>query len=199
MIEVEIKVAISDPDLVKSKLNALNGKYILSLDHEDTYFNMPKGLRNFKKTDEALRLRKSSEFSKMDKDKTYSTKYYITYKGKKMDQTTKTRKEIEIEIKNFDKMKNLLAHLGFREIFTVKKERELFEFKFKNNNIDVLIDFLPILNQNFIEAEIKIENENDLKLTKEIIFDFLKQFGLTENDSIRESYLELIAKKLHMK
>lgn len=115
-----------------------------------------------------------------------------------MDQITKTRKEIETEIKNFDNMKNLLAHLGFREIFIVKKERELYEFEFKNNKIDVLIDFLPILNQNFLEAEIKVENENELKLTKEIIFDFLKQFGITENDSIRESYLELIAKKLQM-
>ncbi|MFX1354207.1 MAG: class IV adenylate cyclase [Promethearchaeota archaeon] len=198
MIEVEIKVAIPDPDLLRRKINVLNGKYILSLNHEDTYFNMPKGLRNFKETDEALRLRKSSEFSKINKDNTYLTKYFITYKGKKMDQITKTRKEIETEIKNFDNMKNLLAHLGFREIFIVKKERELYEFEFKNNKIDVLIDFLPILNQNFLEAEIKVENENELKLTKEIIFDFLKQFGITENDSIRESYLELIAKKLQM-
>ena len=46
----------------------LNGVYKLSLLHEDTYFNMPKELRDFKKTDEALRIRKSIEFQKDNKD-----------------------------------------------------------------------------------------------------------------------------------
>ena len=64
MIEVEIKVKISDPNLMRKKFKENNGIYKLSLDHEDTYFNMPKGLRDFRQTDEALRLRKSIEFDK---------------------------------------------------------------------------------------------------------------------------------------
>ena len=67
MIEVEIKVAISNPESLKENLKKLNGEYIISLDHEDTYFNMPKKLRNFKKTDEALRLRKSIELIRIIK------------------------------------------------------------------------------------------------------------------------------------
>ena len=198
MIEVEIKVAISNPESLKENLKKLNGEYIISLDHEDTYFNMPKKLRNFKKTDEALRLRKSIEFNKNNKENRTLTRSFITYKGKKIDQTTKTREEIEVEIKNLAEMKKLLENLGFREIFTVKKERELYEFNFKNENVEVLIDFLPILNQNFMEAEVIVESSKEVPLVKEKLFEFLKKFGISKTDSIRESYLELIAKKLNL-
>ena len=199
MIEVEIKVAISNPESLKENLKKLNGKYKISLDHEDTYFNMPIKLRNFKKTDEALRLRKSIEFNKNNKENSTLTRSFITYKGKKIDQTTKTREEIEVEIKNLEEMKKLLENLGFREIFTVKKKRELYEFNFKNENVEVLIDFLPILNQNFMEAEIIVESSKEVSLVKEKLFEFLKKFGISKTDSIRESYLELIAKKLKLK
>ncbi|MFW9783717.1 MAG: class IV adenylate cyclase [Candidatus Heimdallarchaeota archaeon] len=199
MIEVEIKVANYNPDLLYNKITELNGKYIISLNHEDTYFNMPKGLRDFKKTDEALRLREAIEFNKNKDEKPYLKKFYITYKGKRIDQTTKTREEIETEIKDIRSMRNLLSHLGFKEILTVKKERELYEFWFKNKKIDLLLDYLPILNQNFIEAEIQIEDKIEMIKSKDLIFDFLKQFGITEEDSIRDSYLELIAKKLSLK
>ncbi len=198
MIEVEIKVAISNPESLKENLKKLNGKYKISLDHEDTYFNMPIKLRNFKKTDEALRLRKSIEFNKNNKENTTLTRSFITYKGKKIDQTTKTREEIEVEIKNLEEMKKLLENLGFREIFTVKKERELYEFNFKNENVEVLIDFLPILNQNFMEVEVIVESSKEVPLVKEKLFEFLKKFGISKTDSIRESYLELIAKKLNL-
>ncbi|MGB5912722.1 MAG: class IV adenylate cyclase [Promethearchaeia archaeon] len=199
MIEVEIKVAISNLRLLKENLKTLNGKYVISLDHEDTYLNMPRRLRDFKKTDEALRLRKSIEFNKNNKENTTLTRSFITYKGKKIDQTTKTREEIEIEIKNLEKMKKLFENLGFREIFTVKKERELYEFNFKNEKIEILIDFLPILNQHFMEAEVIVESKKEVPLVKEKLFEFLKQFGISKIDSIRESYLELIAKKLKIK
>ncbi|MFX1361152.1 MAG: class IV adenylate cyclase [Promethearchaeota archaeon] len=198
MIEVEIKVAISNPDSLKENLKNLDGKYVISLEHEDTYFNMPKKLRNFRKTDEALRLRKSIEFNKNDKENTTSIRSFITYKGKKIDQTTKTREEIEVEIKNLEKMKKLFENLGFREIFTVKKERELYEFNFKNEKVDVLIDFLPILNQNFMEAEVIVEYKEEIRSVREKLFEFLKQFGISKTDSIRESYLELIIKKLKL-
>ncbi|MFX1495995.1 MAG: class IV adenylate cyclase [Promethearchaeota archaeon] len=198
MIEVEIKVAISNPKLILTKVKELNGKYIMSLNHEDTYYNMPNGLRNFKETDEALRIRKVIEFNKYKADKSYLIKGYITYKGQKIDQTTKTREEIEIEIDDFKSMKSMLLHLGFKEIITVKKERELYEFWFKNNKIELLLDFLPLLNQNFIETEIIINDKKNINKTKEIMFDFLKLFGVTEKESIRESYLELITKKLHI-
>ncbi len=70
MIEVEIKVKISDPEILRKKFKEQGGEYKTSLFHEDTYFNMPKELRDFKKTDEALRIRKSLSFNKYDKNQT---------------------------------------------------------------------------------------------------------------------------------
>ena len=196
MIEVEIKVKISNPDHIRKKFEDFNGGYKLSLRHEDIYFNMPKGLRDFKQTDEALRLRKSIEFNRNSRTKFQKINHFITYKGKKIDKTTKTREEIEVKIDEIEDMKNLLKQLGFREVFTVIKERELYDFKFKNRKIEALIDYIPILEQHFVEVELITESYDNVVENKEILFQFLENFGIKKQESIRKSYLELIADKL---
>ncbi len=198
MIEVEIKVKISDPNLIRRKFKDFNGIYKLSLHHEDTYFNMPKGLRDFKQTDEALRLRKSIEFNRHEKTIPQKSNYFITYKGKKIDVTTKTREEIEVKINEIEDMKKLLKILGFREVLTVIKDRELYDFKFQDTEIEALIDYLPILEQYFIEVEILAENIDKVERAKDVLFQFLENFGFKKEVSIRTSYLELVMKKLDM-
>ena len=197
MIEVEIKVKISDPNQVRKRFEENKGVYKISLHHEDIYYNMPKGLRDFKQTDEALRLRKSIEFNKVNSKKTQKINYYITYKGKKLDKTTKTREEIEVKINEIDDMKNLLKLLGFREVFTVVKERELYEFLLKDEKIEALIDYLPVLKQHFVEVELMTESYEDIKKSRKILFQFLEKFEIKKKESIRKSYLELIAEKLN--
>jgi len=197
VIEVEIKVIISDPDQIRKKFDDSNGVYKLSLHHEDTYFNMPKGLRDFKKTDEALRLRKSIEFNRENGLIPQKINYFITYKGRKIDKTTKTREEIEVKLNETENMKNLLNLLGFQEVFTVIKERELYDFKFQDTRIEALIDYLPILEQYFIEVEILAETINKVEKAKDILFQFLENFGFKKEESIRTSYLELVMIKLN--
>ena len=196
MIEVEIKVKISDPNQMRERFEENKGIYKISLHHEDIYFNMPKGLRDFKQTDEALRLRKSIDFNKVNPEKTQKTNYFLTYKGKKLDKTTKTREEIEIRISEIEEMKNLLKMLGFQEVFTVIKERELYEFLFKDVRIEALIDYLPILKQSFVEVELMTESYEDIEKSRKLLFQFLEKFGIKKEKSIRKSYLELIAEKL---
>jgi adenylate cyclase class 2 len=197
MIEVEIKVKITDPNLMRKRFEENKGTYKLSLDHEDIYFNMPEGSRDFKKTDEALRLRKSVEFLKDNISKPQKINYYITYKGKKIDKTTKTREEIEIKISEIEDMKNLLRFLGFRDIFTVVKKRELYDFMFEGTRIEALIDYIPILKQHFVEVELITESIDDVEKSKEILFQFLDKFEVKKEESIRRSYLELISDKLN--
>jgi adenylate cyclase class 2 len=196
MIEVEIKVKISDPNLMRKKFEENNGIYKLSLNHEDTYFNMPKGLRDFRQTDEALRLRKSIEFNRDNKAKTQKINYYITYKGKKIDKTTKTREEIEVKITEIEDMKKILKFLGFREVFTVVKKRELYDFIFNDTRIEALIDYIPVLEQHFVEVELITESYETVDENKEILFKFLSIFGIKKQESIRKSYLELIINKM---
>ena len=196
MIEVEIKVKISDPNLMRKKFDENNGIYKLSLHHEDIYFNMPKGLRDFKQTDEALRLRKSIEFNKNNRAKDQKINYFITYKGKKIDKTTKTREEIEVKISEIEDMKTLLKLLGFREVFTVAKKRELYDFMFNDSRIEALIDYIPILEQHFVEVELITESLDNVEKSKDILFEFLNKFGIKKQESIRKSYLELISYKI---
>jgi adenylate cyclase class 2 len=192
MIEVEIKVRISDPSLIRWKFKKNQGTYKFSLLHEDTYYNMPKGLRDFKQTDEALRVRKSRRFDKSNHEKIQDLEYYITYKGKKIETLTKTREEIDIQIEDITKMKKMLDSLGFQEVFTVKKERELYEFNFENYHIEALIDYLPILEQYFLEVEYLTDSKEKLNESKELLFNFLSLYGIQKEDSITKSYLELI-------
>ncbi len=199
MIEVEIKVRILDPAKFRKKFEDKDGKYKLSLIHEDTYFNMPNDLRDFKETDEALRVRKSIEFTRDQLNPKEITNYYITYKGKKIDKTTKSRSELETKVSHGEKMKEILTQLGFQEIYTVKKERELYEFKFKGKLIETLIDYIPILKEHFIEVEIMSESTEKIEKDREILFEFLEQFGVKKEESIAKSYLELIADRFRSK
>ncbi|MFX1524285.1 MAG: class IV adenylate cyclase [Promethearchaeota archaeon] len=192
MIEVEIKAKISDPDLMRKKFEENLGIYKISLIHEDIYYNMPIGLRDFKKTDEALRLRKSRRFDKRLNKNEHGDQYYITYKGKRIDDLTKTREEIDIKIENIEKMKKIFENLGFQEVLTVKKERELYEFKLGTYHIEALIDYVPFLGQHFIEVEYLCDSEDQVANSREILFEFLNKLGIQKKDSIRKSYLELI-------
>jgi adenylate cyclase class 2 len=157
---------------------------------------MPKGLRDFKQTDEALRLRKSVEFNKNASSKGQKINYYITYKGKKLDKITKTREEVEIKIGEIEAMKELLKLLGFREIFTVVKNRELYEFVFNDRKIEALIDYIPSLEQHYMEIEVISESQDTVEKNREILFKFLEKLEITREESIRKSYLELIAEKI---
>jgi adenylate cyclase class 2 len=123
----------------------------------------------------------------------------LTYKGKKIDTTTKSRSELETEVSNGKQLKEILKSLGFREIFTVKKERELYEFNYNNYVIEVLIDYIPILKEYFMEVELLVNTEPELKEAREVLFNFLNLFGIKKQESIRLSYLELIAEKFKRK
>jgi adenylate cyclase class 2 len=199
MIEVEIKIRIDDPLEIRKKFEKSKGKYILSLEHEDTYLNMPQELRDFRDTDEALRIRKSIEYNKNEKQKQKNTRYYLTYKGKKLDNVSKTRKELETIVKNGKTAREILKLLEFREIFTVKKKRELYEIPFQGQKIEALIDYIPILKEHFIEVEALAENKEQIEIARKLLFQFLESIGIKKEQSIRKSYLELIAEAFKRK
>lgn len=195
MFEVEVKVRLDNKEDIKDKLIALGGKYIVSLTHEDTYFNMPKKLRNFYATDEALRVRKSWEFDRDINDEKKRTDF-LTYKGPKIDATTKTRKELDLKVEDGDKVVEILNTLGFNEVYTVKKERELYGIEFGTEIFEILFDYLPELDQNFMEIEVQTDKEEELPLKREKIFDFLTKLGINKEESIRKSYLELVIERV---
>jgi adenylate cyclase class 2 len=196
MIEVEIKAKVKDIKTMRQQCIENGGIFKLFLMHEDTYYNMPKELRDFKETDEALRIRKSIRYNDREDPDPMYINYYITYKGKKIDTSTKTREEIEVKINNIENMKRIFLALGLREVLTVKKERELYEFHFDDYKVEALIDYVPLLKEYFIEVELLTDSEEEIERIREELFRFLKLLDIKKDDSIRKSYLELILENL---
>lgn len=111
MYEVELKGYANDEifERVREKFEFMRREI-----HEDIYYQHP--CRDFSKTDEALRIRIKRFNGHFEA--------FLTYKGPKIDERSKTRLEIEVEIDDVDKYSQLLELLGFREILTITKTRE---------------------------------------------------------------------------
>src|SRR3990172_6366392 len=80
--EVEQKFAVADVAALEAKLSALGSAPAGPQSEIDHYYAHPA--RDFVETDEALRIRRGDRQNA------------VTYKGPKVDATTKTRREIEL-------------------------------------------------------------------------------------------------------
>jgi adenylate cyclase, class 2 len=174
MIEVEVKVR-ADHEKARSVLKQIGSEKVGIEIQSDTYFAAP--YRDFAKTDEALRIR------------SLDGQAVLTYKGPKLDKVSKTREEFETPVDEAIFTKILHA-LDFKEAGIVRKTREVF----KAGEITVCLDAVEGLGE-FLEVEIIAENEKELEASRLKLFEFLKQFGFEEKDSIRVSYLEMVLEK----
>lgn len=173
LIEVEIKAKIKSFNKIKEiliQMGAVQKKVIVM---EDYYFKHPN--KDFAKTDEALRLRKTNE------------KKYLTYKGPKIDELTKTREEIEVEIDEIEKFKVILIKLGFIEVPRILKKREIYEI----NKIKICLDEVQFIGK-YIELEIEAINDQDRINKVDKLIKFAESIGIKKEDFIRKSYLELV-------
>lgn len=175
MIEIEIK-ARADHDALKNRLKQEGASLEKTVEQTDIYFNAPD--RDFGKTDEALRLRNEGD------------QIFLTYKGKKLDPLSKTRKEVDVEVADFAKMEELISCLRYRETLRVHKIRDLY-------NIDgalVCLDNVDGLGE-FVELETLAVDEGSIPQRRDFLIGTLRRLGVT-GELIRESYLEmLLAKK----
>lgn len=171
MIEVEVKVR-ADHSKVRSILQKLGAIKIGVENQSDTYFAAP--YRDFAKTDEALRIR------------SLDGRAVLTYKGPKLDKVSKTREELETPVDGAITAKIFHA-LGFMEAGAVHKKREIF----RAGEIIVCLDTVEGLGE-FLEVELDVTGEKDIKSSREQLFEFLSKLGVNEKDSIRTSYLEMV-------
>jgi adenylate cyclase class 2 len=188
--EVEVKVSIRSPAATEQALLRLGAVKTNIETQIDTYFNHP--CRSFEDTDEALRLRdrKSIDLATIPDD-LHAGMIEMTYKGPKLDTSTKTRYEMSVGISGTGSAQSILEHLGFTLIATVKKERTFFSV----GDMVVSIDLVEHLGS-YLEAERIVGAKDKIPEAREEIFQFLAQLGLHREDSIRESYLELYLEKL---
>jgi len=181
MIEVEVKAHVNDFNSVKNALAKLDAELIKTELQDDIYFNAPH--RDFAKTDEALRIRKVTqpglENSKYEK-------LILTYKGAKMDAVSKTRKEIEVEIEDLEKMSSILENIGLIPVANVNKKRVIYHYHSFIISLDEVRDV-----GTFVEIETEANEGENFEDSVEKIFEIYKKIGITDGFE-RRSYLELM-------
>ncbi|MDX1947747.1 MAG: class IV adenylate cyclase [Pirellulaceae bacterium] len=182
-LEVEQKFPVADLAPIRAQLAALGATPRLPQEQRDTYYAHP--VRDFRRTDEALRLRKSG----------YTNK--ITYKGPKLDSETKTRREIEVEFdsnaESYGQLAELLQALDFARVATVRKEREPWQLTWQGHEVEVALDTVADVGT-FVELEIGTD-ETGQEGAKLAVASLAARLGLSANE--RRSYLELLLNGRH--
>ncbi len=147
MKEIEIKAKIEED--LSNKIIENNGIFLREVFQEDIYFNHP--CRDFKETDEALRLRREEN------------NFILTFKGRREEGKIKKREEIETKVE--ESIIEILERLGFKKVCIIRKKRK----EFSLGNLKIFIDDVENLGK-FIEIE---GNEEE-------IFNIMKILGIKE-------------------
>ncbi len=168
-LETEVKVKLIDIERgeVVNKLKNSGCMALGDVIHNDYYFTHP--CIDMLSQDEAIRVREEISAS------TGETKYFVTYKGRRLGGAFKERPELEVEVSGKEIIE-ILEALGFKVVAIISKERSLF----KCSNTLVTIDYLSNLGL-FME----VEGE------KEYIEDFLRNLKI-KHEVVGKTYFELL-------
>ena len=170
MIEIEVKVK-ADLKGVEERLIEEGADFVNEERQIDTYYNALD--RDFAETDEALRLR------------SVGRKNMLTYKGPRFITASKSRKEVTLSVSR-KPIEDLLSSLGFSRFGQVIKLRR----NYRLGDLSVSLDEVENLGT-FMEIEALAE-EKDLEFHEKRVIELLEKLGVSQDEIIRDSYLELI-------
>ena len=183
MYEVELKFQVSDVAALERDLLALGARFGNAVEQVDRYFAHP--CRDFAATDEALRLRRTG------------TDVAITWKGPRIDATTKTRREIELGVTAaalgggpgaIDRWTGLLEALGFRQVREVAKRRRAAVVAWEGAEVEVCLDAVTGLGD-YLELELQAAADA-VPLARGRLESLARRLGCGPAE--RRSYLELL-------
>jgi predicted adenylyl cyclase CyaB len=185
MYEVEVKAILRDRDIVLHKLEDLGCKFSEELHQVDSIF-IPSGVKFPPEPGSGvgvLRVRKQND------------QYFFTLKisqGSHQDSL-----ERELEIKEGEKMIEILKLIKYQQVPTVDKKRIKTNYK----DIEIVLDSVKDLGE-FIEAEkiVQTENPEERKKTQEELYNFLETLGIKKEDRVIDGkYDIMLFNKLGMK
>ena len=176
--EVEQKYRVDDLQVVERKLISMGVTMSGPVEQIDSYFNHPS--RDFAQTDEALRIRCMGDANR------------ITYKGPKIDQTTKTRRELELPLvdgtETASGFADLLSALGFHLVSDVRKHRRSGVLDWRGHPIEVALDEVHGVGT-FVELEQQTD-ATGVEDAKQRLAEIAERLAL--HDVERRGYLELL-------
>ena len=172
VIEVESKYRSPGNEKVEGALARLGARKIETTEMEDVYFSHPS--RDFGKSDEALRLRKTEDGGE------------LTYKGPRMNtESTKAREEITVKVDNPLAAQRIVERLGFKEFCLIRKRRSSYLL----DKLRVDVDDVEDLGE-FVELEVLTESpERAVSLLETA----RKELELQRQES--RTYLEMLLEK----
>ena len=177
MIEVEVKARIDSFKEMEKNLKNIGAVKSKDEFQEDIYFASP--IVDFGQTDEALRIRTTNRDT------------FITYKGPKLNEKAKTRKEVEMTIESANKARDIFEEIGFKAARTVRKNRQYYTFE----NFEISLDDVEGLPP-YMEIEIALDESEDYTDAQKQIFELFSKLGITDSFE-RTSYMELLENNLN--
>ncbi|ADY01976.1 adenylyl cyclase CyaB [Vulcanisaeta moutnovskia 768-28] len=180
VFEVEVKYRVPGHDVIKEKLKALNAKFLEHTEETDIYFNSP--IRDFAKTDEALRVRIYGDGTVV-----------LTYKGPRIGGIGKTREELSVTVNDLESLLEILRRLDFKEVARVIKRRDIYNYE----NFTIYIDIVEGLG-NFVEVETMVNDRELINKATEEVLQLGDKLGLRRDWIERKTYLELVLEKNSM-
>ncbi|AJC72223.1 adenylate cyclase [Thermococcus guaymasensis DSM 11113] len=167
-MEIEVKFRV-DFEEIERKLKSLGAKLVRVEEQEDLYFSLP--------SNELLRIRRIRNLGKS----------FLTYKLIKDPGRNEEFDEIEVEVSSFEKTREILKRLGFREDVLIRKHRLVYKLN------DVTFELSNVENiGSFLDIEVISDSPDE---AKKKIWALAEKLGLTERDVEPRLYTELIKEK----
>ena len=181
-IEVEQKFFCKNIQELIKLIKIMNFKELDVVNEIDEYFTDIQS--EYIKNRTCLRIRKTN-----------NKQMEMTFKGRSINFTgcyTKTESNINIDISEYNTLKNMLFSLGFYSYCTVDKIRK--EYSKLENNIEynIMIDEIKNIGY-FVEFEFFVEEENKKNLENELK-NFIGLFNNIEFEEANLPYRDFIAK-----
>jgi adenylate cyclase, class 2 len=181
--EIEQKFRCPDTACIRDALIALGATPGEIVEQADCYYRHP--VRDFAQTDEAFRLRRVGE------------RNFMTYKGPKIDATTKSRHEEEVRLADgsatWKSCDAIIRQLGFEAVAVVRKRRETLHLVRGEQSIEAALDDVAGVGL-FVELEVSVDSAGDdapaVDAAKRALAELADELQL--GDSERRSYLELL-------
>lgn len=178
MFEVERKARVDHAEL-RGPLDAAGARSVADVYQRDTYFDHP--MRDFAASDEALRLRLERALEGTD-----APTARLTYKGPRLDEHGKTRREFETVIAEPDELRSILEALGFEAAGRVEKRRHVYRL----DSYRICLDTVSGLGE-FVEIEAE-STADDIEDASEGVIEVLETLEIPPAATESRTYLEMI-------
>ena len=181
MLEAELKASLGDMSVEALLDRALARGFAPegAVRERDVYFNGAG--RDFRRTDEALRLRSVRRLPDGPRES------LLTYKGPKLDQVSNARTEYETAVSDGETAEKLLEALGYRPLAVVDKVRRTYRME----DVTLCLDEVEGLG-GFLELEILVPAEEGREEAVGRLLALLDGLGISRDRLSRRSYLELL-------